>query len=277
MSTRPKWPNWAGESSGSPVVDRKIDWANHHRESLHSAISAFRDRRPYSVTEDRRVSDGMVYRVLTAHPEPAPDEIGLLFGDFLHNLRSALDYLVGAMRPDGPSRYSAFPILLERPLGSHGFKKRACVPLNGIPDEAVRLVHFMQPYLRPDLPLRHDFKALGAIQALWNIAKHRTLYVVTAATKPDYVGRERSGDDAPKVGFRFPAVERSSEWWLPVTDPPERFDPHFSVRLSLAKPAGLGDDWPAWVEDWDVDGLADHFHRVVRYDIAPQFKAFVRP
>lgn len=276
MVRRPHWPNWAGSETGSAVVDAKIRWADHHRQAFHAALKEFRDRRPYRVTEDRRAHEGSVYHVLTAHPEPPPDEVGLIFGDYLQNLRSALDYLVGVMRPDGPSRNSRFPIFLERPIGRNGFRKRACVSLQGIPDEAVELIHFMQPYHRPHLPVRHAFKSLGAIEALWNIAKHRTLYVVTAATRPQYVGRDRSDQEAKRIGFRFPAPNNSSEIWLPVTEPEERFDPHFDVHLSLAQPPGFANDWPRWVESWELDGLIDHFHRVVRYEIAPQFNEFAR-
>lgn len=277
MFRRPKWPNWAGNESGSPVVDRKIKWADHHRVAFHTALSDFTNRRPYLVTEDRRVHEGSEYRVLTAHPEPAPDEFGLIFGDYLQNLRSSLDYLVGAMRSDGPGRNSRFPIFLERPKGLHGFKSRACVSLQGIPDEAVELIHFMQPYHRPDLPIRHAFKALAAIEALWNVAKHRSLYVVTAATKPDYVGRDRSDEQAKRIGFRMSAPDNSSEIWLPVTKPEEKFDPHFAIHVSLAQPRGFANDWPQWVEGWELDGLVDHFHRVIQYEIAPQFKKFIQP
>lgn len=278
MIRRPKWPNWAGYELGSPVVDLKIQWADHHRIALHTAFEAFRDRQPppYLITEDRRVHEGREYRVLTAHPEPAPDEFGLIFGDFLQNLRSSLDYLVGAMRTDGPSRNSQFPILLERPKGPHGFKRRACVSLQGIPDEAVKLIHFMQPYHRPDVPARHTFKSLAAIEALWNIAKHRTLHVVTAATKPDYVGHQGTEEGASGIGFRMAAANHSSEIWLPTTKPDERFDPHFTVHVSLAEPRGFANDWPRWVESWELDGLVDHFHRVIRYEVATQFSQFIQ-
>lgn len=280
MIRRPRWPNWAGYELGSPVVDLKIQWADHHREALHSTLKAFKDRKPppYLVTEDRRVYEGTEYRVLTAHPEPAPDEFGLIFGDYLQNLRSSLDYLVGAMRPGGPSRNSRFPIFLERRQGKDGrFRNRACVALRGIPEEAVRLIHFMQPYHRPDVLIRHTFKTLAAIETLWNISKHRTLHVVTAATVPDYVGRDRSDDQAKRIGFRFPGPDHSSEIWLPITEPQESFQPHFTVRMTLAQPGGFANDWPQWVERWELDGLVDHFCRVIRYEVATQFKQFIQP
>jgi hypothetical protein len=279
MIRRPKWPNWAGADLGSPIVDLKIKWADHHRETFHSTLEAFRDRQPppYLVTEDRREYEGSQYRVLTAHPEPAPAELGLIFGDYLQNLRSSLDYMVGAMRADGPSRNSRFPIFLHRPPGPHGFRKRACVSLQGIPDEAAKLIHFMQPYHRPDAPVRHTFKTLAAIETLWNISKHRTLHIVTAATRPDYVGHQGPESEAQGIGFRMSAPDLSSEIWLPATKPQEQFDPHFSIRTSLAEPNGFADDWPGWVQGWELDRLVDHFHRVIRYEVATQFSQFIQP
>src|SRR5213592_4917234 len=104
-----------------------------------------------------------------------------MLGDYVQNLRAALDYLVGAMRPDGPSRNSQFPIVLKRPKGPHGFKKRCCVYLHHVPDEAVQLIHWMQPYHRPRW--EGTFRnALAALEVLWNVSKHRTLLVTTAVT-----------------------------------------------------------------------------------------------
>jgi len=270
---------WGGYELRSPVVRRQIEWADHHRVLLQSTFKAFRDREPppYFITEDRRESEGTEYRVLTAHAEPAPDEIGHILADYLNALRAALDYLVGEMRPDGPSRNSGFPIFLKRPPGKKGrFKSRACIYLRDIPDDAVKLIHWMQPYHRTDGGMRHAFKALGAIETLWNVAKHRTLLVVTSATQPDYVWRERSGEQAKDIGFRFPGPDHSSDIWLPITEPQEEFGPHFAVHISLAQPRGFAADWPAWVEDWDLDGLVEYFYRVVRWEVVPMFNKFVQ-
>jgi hypothetical protein len=267
---------WAGYELRSSVVRREIEWADHHRELLHAAFNTFRDRHPYFVTEDRREWQGAPYRVLIAHPEPAPDEIGLILGDYLNALRASLDYLVGAMRPAGPSRNSGFPLLLTRPEGRHGFKKRACVSLQDIPDDAVKLIHWMQPYHGGDTGLRHTFRSLGAIDTLWNISKHRTLHVVTAASAPDYVAHNRTGEQAQSIGFRMSAPDHTSQIWLPAEDEKEVFDPHFTVRISLAQPRGFAADWPRWIEEWELDGLVDHFHHVIRWEVVPQFNEFIQ-
>jgi hypothetical protein len=268
---------WAGYELRSPVVRRQIEWADHHREVLHSTFNAFRDRRPYFITENRREYEGTEYRVMTAHSEPAPDEIGLILADYLNALRAALDYLVGEMRPDGPTRNSGFPLFLQRPPGQKGrFRNRACGYLRDIPDDAVKLIHWMQPYHRTDEGLRHTFKSLGAIETLWNIAKHRTLFVVTAATRPDYVVRERSDEQAKGIRYRYPGPDHSSDIWLPITEPQEEFQPHFDVHISLAQPRGFASDWPEWVETWELDGLVDHFYRVIRWEVVPQFNEFIQ-
>jgi hypothetical protein len=265
----------AGEQSRSAVVRAKVEWADHHRGLLHAALKDFRDRKPYFVSEDRRAWDGIEYRVLTATPDPAPDQLGFILADFVQNLRAALDYLVGEMRDDGASRNSAFPLVLQRPKGPHGFRKRQCIALHGIPDEAVKLIHWMQPYHRPGGGggVRD---ALRVIEVLWNISKHRTLFVVTAVSRPDYVGRERTDEEAKSIGFRFPLSDNSSEIWLPVSEPEEQFDEHFTVHVSLAKPRGFADDWLPWFEHWEIDGLVDYLHNVVGYQVVPQFNPFLK-
>ena len=272
---RPYKHFWSGEPSRSPVVDLKIKWADHHRQLLKAAIEEFRLRKPYLVHEDRRSWEDTDYRVLNAVPEAAPDEIGLMLGDYIHNLRAALDYLVGAMRPTGPSRNSQFPILLER-KGPHSFKNRACLMLRDVPDEAVKLIHWMQPYHRP----KWDgwfWSALAALEVLWNVSKHRTLFIATAVTRPDYVGRERSDEDAKSIGFRFTAPNHSSEIWLPISEPEEHFEPHFSVHVALAEPRGFARDWPWWINEWEVDGLVDYLYRAVAEQVVPRFNDFIQP
>lgn len=292
MDTRPirrpriDW-RWQGESRSS-VVRSKVEWADHHRLLFHNALEDFRSREPYLVGEDRRTWQGKHYRVLTAEPDPAPNDLALIFSDFIQNLRAALDYLVGELRPDGPSRNSLFPICLERPQGPHGFRKRQCVALGGIPEDAVKLIHWMQPYHRPDLAERHDRKrrvgwaegtfrdALRATEVLWNISKHRTLFVVTAVTAPHYVGRERSGEDVEPIGFRMRGPNNSSDIWLPLTEPEEQFDPHFEIRVALAKPRGFTRDWLPWLDQWEAENLMDYLHRAVRYEVIPQFNQFLQ-
>jgi hypothetical protein len=284
---RPDW-RWQGDS-WSPIVRSKVEWADHHRQLFHQELERFRDRKPYVVSEDLRMYEGKRYRVLTAEPERAPNDLGMIFSDFVQNLRAALDYLIGELRADGPSRNSQFPITLVRPRGPHGFRRRQCVALAGIPDDAVKLIHWMQPYHRPDLadPVRHvpgrrmglgegTFRdALRAVELLWNISKHRTLFVVTAVTAPRYVGRERSGDEAEPVGFRMRGHDFSSEIWLPLTEPEESFDPHFEVNVTLAKPRGFSKDWLPWIGTWEAEDLMDHLHRAIRYEVLPQFNQYM--
>jgi len=161
-------------------------------------------------------------------------------------------------------------------MTSKGFKQRACRRLDGIPAEAVQLIYWMQPYHTHKVEHQHAFKVLAALDTLWNISKHRSLLVVAAATRPHFVAGGRSDEDADRVGFRMRARRHTSEIWLPITEPPEHYDAHFKVRVSLAEPGGFANDWPKWVEGWELDGLAGTIHRVVRYEIAPQFNPYVR-
>jgi hypothetical protein len=275
MFRRPHQFFWSQAESRSDVVRAKVKWADHHHRLLADAVTKFRDSKPYLVNEDRRSWDGGDYDVVSAQPFPAPDDIGLILTDYIQNLRSALDYLVGAMRVDGPSRNSSFPLCLSRPLGPHGFRERQCIALRGIPNEAVKLIHWMQPYHRGQRRSGDLRDALRALEVLWNVSKHRTLLVVASRTRPYYVGRDRADEQAPSIAFRMRLPDDSSEIWLPVTSD-EKFDPHFSVHVSLAKPRGFANDWPDWIEEWEVDGLVDYLYRVVAQEVIPRFDEFIQ-
>ncbi len=101
-------------------------------------------------------------------PDP-PARIGVICGDIVHNLRSALDHLAnalvianGGIPKDGP-RGTQFPIRLG---GSATIDARA----GGISEGAQRLLAEVQP--------RHESDSLATLARLSNIDKHRTLNVI---------------------------------------------------------------------------------------------------
>ncbi len=71
-------------------------------------------------------------------------------------------------------------------------------------------------------------------------------------------------------------ANQCSEIWLPVTEPEERFDPHFEVNVTLAKPRGFARDWLPRLGTWEAENLMDHLHRVIRYEVLPQFNQFLQ-
>jgi hypothetical protein len=261
----------------SNPVDLKIQWANRHRESLFGKLEAYRRSEPYQVRIDHREWQGNVYRVAVAHDvQPPPAEVALVFGDLIENLRSSLDYLVGLMRKDGPSQNSGFPICRQAD-GDNGFFRLAKRKLADIPEEAKDLIEGMQPYdSRGDALDASRYRSLAALQALWNISKHRTVLFSTAINIPDYVVSDRADEDGPGIGHRIDPAKGEAEWWLPLSGE-QTFDPHFGVKVSLAKPRGFAEDLPDWVAEWTFEGLVSYIYKTVEYDVVSYLYRFIQP
>jgi hypothetical protein len=261
------------------VVDLKIERANQHREELLAHIKAFRERQPYSIREERKESGGILYRVVTAHnSEDPPDSIPLLLGDFIQNLRASLDYLIGAMRVDGPSRDSAFPICTRR-SGVNGFLQLSKKKLAGIPTPAKKRIERMQPYDRRygrPRPERIHWEALAILQTFWNIEKHRTVLLAGGFLAPDYVAHNRTGKQSSGIGHRTTPSGDEADWWLPIDSRDQTFDPHFGIEVALTKPWGFADDWPDIV-GWSLDGLVEYMYRTVYWEVLPQLREFIQP
>jgi hypothetical protein len=84
--------------------------AQTHLHALRDEVSIFLDDNPYEIVAERDDERSQyVFRVTGIKPPPA--DLGLVIGDCIHNLRSALDHLaydlavLGVLMPrDGPSR-----------------------------------------------------------------------------------------------------------------------------------------------------------------------------
>lgn len=112
---------------------------------------------------------------VTAHIDPPPLQVSVIFGDALHNMRSLLDHVArllvvanGGQPVDRPPGATMFPIHVERP--------RRPVTINpGISSEAQAVVESLQPFHSPD-PRQHP---LWRLSELNNIDKHRLLHVTS--------------------------------------------------------------------------------------------------
>lgn len=99
-------------------VRLKLSRAKAHAETLHNATATFHwlDANQAGVKIDGKANELVVTASLRERP---PREWSLLFGDFIHNLRSALDHLAIALvlhnKPSANTRRTAFPIFSRDP------------------------------------------------------------------------------------------------------------------------------------------------------------------
>ena len=86
----------------------KLEWAKHHLNELRWRVAGYIDTHPYQVWDVDDPASGEKRYSVTFTTEP-PDELGLVAGDCVHNLRSSLDQLISgflaatALQTNGPS------------------------------------------------------------------------------------------------------------------------------------------------------------------------------
>ncbi len=90
-----------------PSYLRKISRAETHLQDLKAIIADYIEGRPHVLTKDAGDPSGP-YRIRTT--SGVPPEVSLISGDFIYNVRSALDHLAAALNPPNRKRSVYFPI-----------------------------------------------------------------------------------------------------------------------------------------------------------------------
>jgi hypothetical protein len=182
----------------------KIDRAKEHLDSLRAECEAFSDREPYTwFTEfEDRPDELREYEVFAEiHENPHP-YLGLIAGDVIQNLRSALDQLVwSTIDPARRSNETGYPISLTK----DGYKSLGPQRLAGATDPARTLIEKTQPY---NWGARAKDHPLAILRHLSNLDKHRTLLPVALVRRNQYVTRR---GEVEIVGFTYLAREAVNE------------------------------------------------------------------
>jgi hypothetical protein len=178
------------------------------------------------------------YRVRTV---PAVDPmVAAIVGDIAHNLRSALDHLAWQLvRLDGgqPDENTVFPIHLSR-LNRNGNPRNLTIAPGIRRSDIMDAVEGMQPYdaSRHGHPPETD--ALGILQRLNNIDKHRLLLTVVHTIDhdmPAYWG-SNDGDPSPVYWFNTELLKPGdvvATFDFGESEPPPSFHPNFSLVVTI--------------------------------------------
>jgi hypothetical protein len=180
----------------------KIARARGHLDFLKADFARFAGGQPYTILKQLDAQTGDT--TVVYDPVPLPPCWPLIIGEFLYNLRSALDHLVYDLQ--GPIEKSEFPIFLERHKFFLPGKKgeystvSGMYKIRGIQQARVqRFIELVQPYNGPKHGVAPEFHALWGLHRLNNIDKHRTLHLCRRT--PLYATLER---DRP---FKFSGSE----------------------------------------------------------------------
>jgi hypothetical protein len=151
-------------------VLQKVDHAELHLDLVKAEIKGYLDANPGEFVPHASSTQNQPTFVLKPK-SPIPENIGLVVGDCLQNLRSSLDYLIWKLvlvAENTPSKKNMFPVSLT--LKSFQDAQSAG-RLQGVDPAAVALIEAFQPY-RDGQP---NATSLAILDELTNINKHRRL------------------------------------------------------------------------------------------------------
>jgi hypothetical protein len=162
-------------TSGIPKgAQLKLDRAQRHIEELVDAINAYQDKDPYVAHLER--GDGeheYVLRSYFAH-EP-PEDLSVIIGDCLQNMRMSLEHLVWGLAKQELGRnpgHTAFPICKTR----EDFERRSKRDIKHLPETARLVIGSLQPYRTGGED--PEGEPLWQLNEYANIDRHRQLSVI---------------------------------------------------------------------------------------------------
>ncbi|SEE78718.1 hypothetical protein [Ruania alba] len=154
---------------------QRLDRAARHREDGIRLWNEYLETHPYDYTVINKHDGTYVGRVIQEAPVPA--ELGILIGEWLYNLRAALDnviwataaYVAGTIPP--PKQH-----VLQYPIyDTEGAWTRNLYRIAGLGDHHQRMLHQMQPY-KSDV----DANYLGWVNRLARDDRHRHPNAITS-------------------------------------------------------------------------------------------------
>lgn len=123
-------------------AELKTARALEHLEALKVELKRFYDSSPYTITRSDNVESGR--HLVRLQMRDVSDRTAILAGDFVHNLRCALDHAVFSLAIHAtkavPKKRLQWPVL-ETP-NDKTLKQQT----EGVPAEAVAIVESLQPY-----------------------------------------------------------------------------------------------------------------------------------
>jgi hypothetical protein len=168
-------------------IEAKLDRAAEHLNMLDREVRKFIERQTHRVIGEYQ-PDARCHSFKMAITEQPPLAIGVILGDVVHNLRSALDHLVWQLVLKAnrvPGDWTRFPLYddpgkFAKAVTTPGQRSRRnpLLGLEGTPP--LQAIEALQPYHG-----QHANNLLGALHSLSNEDKHRVvLRTVTGVRAP---------------------------------------------------------------------------------------------
>ncbi len=189
----------------------KVQRAEKHMVDVQEEARRYAESKPYSFTRIRLSDPHQEIRSrfrITEQPDPM---IAVMLGDFIHNLRSALDWVVVACSPKRLRYKASFPIsfkdifakdrdgnfVVNDAKGRDRFERA----IKGLPTEARAFIISLQPYQFGSFS---DQISLGNISRLENADKHREIITLGSGAQNCF------------LDFSFPGIPKSVRFNKPL-------------------------------------------------------------
>jgi hypothetical protein len=248
-------PGWSGVHHGGVAggalsgVDLKIDRAQTHRNYLAQKIRAWHRGVTHRLVTEAE-DDGRTQVVRIYEIKPIPPDWPVVFGEFLFDLRSALDQLMWRLvvaNGGKPTRDTAFPVFSQRDEKAFDAKVKGAHP------NVVTTLARLQPYVRcGGDPAKMKADPLALLHLLHNRDKHRlTPIVAHLPERVSYlVGPALIGS---KPLFTFQALHEGAELmrFSDLGEPSARVDLKLKSVLQIA--VGETEEWPYLPLPGDMD------------------------
>jgi hypothetical protein len=190
-------------------IEAKLRRADTHFEAVKAALEPLAKADPDVILgEFDRKSGKYLFR--SQRDSERPDWLSPVIGDYVHNLRAALDYIVWAMTTAAVRTDPKKAVKVEFPIFADEvrFANQAPQKILGIPDGAKTVIKCLQPFngpdCRPSFNLAHPTRRpLWRLYELDNWDKHRALNLTEAVGEHSFVLPPELDIKVPPEPMRF--------------------------------------------------------------------------
>jgi hypothetical protein len=241
----------------------KLARAGEHLEALDEEITDFLATRPYAVRFEVDEQTGQQVAQIKVSGEPPAIRWGLMIGDCVHNMRSALDHLAWELSGAKPPRKTEFPIFHNRQEFESRKPRGGLYKIRGIKDPRARtLIKSVQPcYSERGRVKAHP---LYALRQLSNTDKHKVLHLSVGVISGASYWSGESGEDFVD-SLRFGTFDDNAEIARFRLRPGEP-DPEVGVDLQFTFDIAFEQGGPG--AGWPVTGGLRRIRECVRAEIA---------
>lgn len=261
-------------------IEAKLARAETHFDAIKESVQRVTGREPDLIPgEFDRQEHRYIFRA--QRDSAQGDWLGAVIGDFVHNLRASLDYIVWAL--SSPAYRNEHPTWIEFPIfADPGKFVTAGGPkkIGGIDPNAQAVIKCLQPFNGPDCRPRYDLahptnKPLWHLFELDNWDKHRALNLTEDVASMRLVGFEQLGILSPPQPFRLGGTFKRGAPLAYAAIPLGR--PEVDVYLETSYDVAFDKDGPEPVRAEPVIETLDNIRNEIRRRVLPSLLKFLPP